>query len=229
MISLRKFVNCGGRQLLVSYQVSSQQKVCLIPHTPHRTHSDSRLLLNSVVPNISGQNVNTFFLLQCSNFAIMSTKLCFYVGEVLDIYKQAAGSRYGSVDEAISASSVSYLGLRVYLPLQMQLVSNAPSSLPYHRPLLLTGPTDRPGKILMMRCHPMKARHLCFQAGIAIMTCTPHAPINQLMYHLGPRALIGDNHTHLTLTPVHGATWLEFTQRFAKEALKKMKMKISRW
>ena len=48
----------------------------------------------------------------------------FYVGEVLDIYNQAASSRYGSVDDATSASSLSYLALRVYLPLQVQTVSN---------------------------------------------------------------------------------------------------------
>lgn len=90
----------------------------------------NRLLLDSVVPNISGQNVNTFVPLRRGNFVIMSTKLRFYIGEVLDIYKQAAGSRYGSVDDANSASSVSFLALRVYLPLQVQLVRNMP--LPYH-------------------------------------------------------------------------------------------------
>ena len=90
----------------------------------------NRLLLDSVVPNISGQNVNTFVPLRRGNFVIMSTKLQFYIGEVLDIYKQAAGSRYGSVDDANSASSVSFLALRVYLPLQVQLVRNMP--LPYH-------------------------------------------------------------------------------------------------
>ena len=53
-----------------------------------------------------------------------------------------------------------------------------------------------------------------------------HAPINQLVYHLGPKALVGDNRAHLTLTAAHGATWLEFTQKAAREALKKMKMRV---
>jgi len=81
-----------------------------------------------------------------------STKLRFYVGdmdgrvcllqpytvsggdslEVLDIYKQATGSRYGSVDDGNSASSLSFLALQVYLPLQVQLVSAMPQALPYH-------------------------------------------------------------------------------------------------
>ena len=54
---------------------------------------------------------------------MMSTERHFYIGEVLDIYKQAASSRYGSVDDATTASSLSYLALRVYLPLQVQSVS----------------------------------------------------------------------------------------------------------
>jgi len=57
------------------------------------------------------------------------------------------------------------------------------------------------------------------------MICT-HAPINQLVYHLGHKALVGDNCAHLTLTAAHEATWLEFTQKAAREALKKMKMRI---
>ena len=53
----------------------------------------------------------------------MSTKLWFYIGEILDIYKQATESCYGSVNEATSVSSLSYLGLCVYLPLQVDAVS----------------------------------------------------------------------------------------------------------
>jgi hypothetical protein len=53
-----------------------------------------------------------------------------------------------------------------------------------------------------------------------------HAPINQLVYHLGHKALVGDNRAHLTLTAAHEATRLEFTQKAAQEALKKMKMRI---
>jgi hypothetical protein len=46
---------------------------------------------------------------------MMSTELCSYIGKVLDIYKQAASSHYGSVDEAITASNLSDLAPRVYL------------------------------------------------------------------------------------------------------------------
>ena len=53
---------------------------------------------------------------------MMSTKRRFYIGEVLDMYKQAASNRYGSVDSATTASSLFYLALRVYLPLEVQSV-----------------------------------------------------------------------------------------------------------
>ena len=57
------------------------------------------------------------------NFVMMLTAMDrFYVGKVLDIYKQAASSRYDSVDNATSASSLSYL-LRVFFPIQVQAVS----------------------------------------------------------------------------------------------------------
>ena len=62
----------------------------------------------------------------------MSTKLRFYIGQMLDIYKQAAGSRCGSVVDATSSLSVSYLALRVYLPLQVQLVSFTTSHIISH-------------------------------------------------------------------------------------------------
>ena len=54
---------------------------------------------------------------------MLTTIDCFYVGEIVNIYKQASSSRYGSVDDATSALSLAYLALRVYLPLQVQTVS----------------------------------------------------------------------------------------------------------
>jgi hypothetical protein len=47
------------------------------------------------------------------------------------------------------------------------------------------------------------------------------------IYHLGQKALFGVNRAHLAVTAAHGNTWLEFTQKAAKEALKKMKIVIA--
>jgi hypothetical protein len=71
----------------------------------------------------SGQIIDSVFHLERGNFVMMSTKRRFYIGEVLNIYKQAASSRYRSVDDATTASGLSYLALRVYLLLQVQSVS----------------------------------------------------------------------------------------------------------
>jgi hypothetical protein len=84
---------------------------------------DIQLSIPSDIPNLAGQNINSIFRLERGNFVMMSTARRFYIGEVLDIYKQAASSRYGSVDDATTASSLSYLALRIYLPLQVQSVS----------------------------------------------------------------------------------------------------------
>jgi len=46
---------------------------------------------------------------------MMSTERHFYISEVLDIYKC---SHYGSVEDATQPPSLSYLALRVYLPLK---------------------------------------------------------------------------------------------------------------
>jgi len=53
----------------------------------------------------------------------MLTKWHFYIGKVLDIYKQAVNSCYGPVDNATIALRLYYLALRVYLLLQVQSVS----------------------------------------------------------------------------------------------------------
>jgi hypothetical protein len=58
------------------------------------------ILLDS--PNISGQNVNT----------VVPSRRGSFISEMLDIYKQAVRSRY---NDANSASSLSFLALRVYL------------------------------------------------------------------------------------------------------------------
>ncbi|KAJ7136428.1 hypothetical protein C8R43DRAFT_820099, partial [Mycena crocata] len=41
----------------------------------------------------------------------------FYIGEILDVYKKGANSRYGSVEDCTSISGLSYMSLRVFLAL----------------------------------------------------------------------------------------------------------------
>ena len=63
--------------------------------------TDDRRRWSIDTPNIAGQNVNGIYCLQSSHFVIMRTELLrFYIGEVLGIYKQGTGSRYGSINSA---------------------------------------------------------------------------------------------------------------------------------
>ena len=104
-----------------------------------------------------------------THYMIMSTKLRFYIGQLLDIYKQAAGSRYGSVDDATSSLSMAYRALRVYLPLQVQLVSFTTSHIISHGVYSIGQ-----GMILMMRWRS-KTQLPWFRVGTTIMICI-HMP-----------------------------------------------------
>jgi hypothetical protein len=54
-----------------------------------------------------------------------------------------------------------------------------------------------------------------------------HAPINTLVYHLGRNAFLDSTtSTRLELTPANTEIWLSFTQKKAREALKKMRIRI---
>lgn len=53
-----------------------------------------------------------------------------------------------------------------------------------------------------------------------------HAPINHLIYHFGPGELCGENRSQMVLTAASASIWLSFTQKAAREALKKMRLKI---
>ena len=55
-----------------------------------------------------------------------------------------------------------------------------------------------------------------------------HVPISHLVYHFrGPGELHGgENHALITLALANASIWLSFTQKVARETLKKMKMKI---
>ena len=51
-------------------------------------------------------------------------------------------------------------------------------------------------------------------------------PINHLVYHFGPGELRRENRAQMMLTAASASIWLAFTQKAAREALKKMRLKI---
>ncbi|KAJ6608847.1 hypothetical protein B0H10DRAFT_1763796, partial [Mycena sp. CBHHK59/15] len=89
----------------------------------------------------------------------------FYVREILDVYKKGANSRHSSVPNATSTSGLSYLSLKVYLPLIIGTQSESDDQ-DDHKPEEIRAP--------LFSCHERNAR---------IHT---HAKIEHLIFHLGP-------------------------------------------
>ena len=69
------------------------------------------------LPHLEARNVTVLNQLKRNSFLIMRTHKWYYIGEVIDIYKKGANSRYGSVKFSITLQGLSWLSLRVYLAL----------------------------------------------------------------------------------------------------------------
>ena len=62
------------------------------------------------LPNLGSKNVTALHPLKRDMFVIMrSSTDRFYIGQVLDLYKRGANSRYGSVELASTAQGLSWL------------------------------------------------------------------------------------------------------------------------
>ncbi|KAJ6562797.1 hypothetical protein DFH09DRAFT_1082757 [Mycena vulgaris] len=79
--------------------------------------SGKSLSFNCLLPNISAKNVHALNPLSAGSYTIMWNGNRFYIGEILDVYKNGASSRYGSVRNPMTASSLAYISVRVYLAL----------------------------------------------------------------------------------------------------------------
>lgn len=119
-------------------------------------------------------------------FVIMrSSTNRFYIDQVLDLYKRGANSRYGSVELASSAQGLSWLSLRVYLPLQLTLESDDDDDADADE-----NPPDFTCTLRNNKYH-----------------LHTHAPADHLIYHLGRNALLGDNQLRKSLAPLAASHW----------------------
>jgi len=139
----------------------------------------------SQLPNLTSKNVTVLHPLKRDMFVIMrSSTDRFYIGQVLDLYKRGANSRYGSVESASTAQCLSWLSLRVYLPLQLVLGSDDDEDEEENVPDFTC--TLRTNKY-----------HL-----------HTHAPADHLICHLGTRnALLGDNLLRKSLSQLAASHW----------------------
>jgi hypothetical protein len=83
----------------------------------HLLTTISVLNRQTVLPNLIAKKVHQLNPLAIGYMTLIWNGTRFYIGEVLDVYKKGASSRYGSVPGATSISGLAYLSLRVYLPL----------------------------------------------------------------------------------------------------------------
>ncbi|KAF8074050.1 hypothetical protein FPV67DRAFT_784077 [Lyophyllum atratum] len=166
------------------------------------------------LPNLSGKNVTEIFQMKIGNYAIFRTLKRTYVGEILDMYKKGASGRYGSIDKIGNASSLQAISVRVYLPLKISAVC------PYF--------------LIIITEHV----HCYFQDGDANQDDEPlifssthnshhlhtYAPIDTLLYHLGPRVMStlgtrGQLKTRMVLDSDSEAHWMSLTQPKVVEKL----------
>ncbi|KAF8156205.1 hypothetical protein K438DRAFT_2076139 [Mycena galopus ATCC 62051] len=143
-----------------------------------------------VLPNIVAKNVHSLNPLALGHWVAVWNGVRFYIGEILDVYKRGANSRYGSVPSADSISGVSFLSLRVYLPLTM--VAIAAPQLPDEEEEDESD-EETPDEDLvapLFSCHHQNLR-------IRLYT---HAKIDHLIFNLAPNSntacSIGVDGTH---------------------------------
>ncbi|KAH9853326.1 hypothetical protein C2E23DRAFT_859281 [Lenzites betulinus] len=153
------------------------------------------------LPNIVSKNVNTLNPLRPGSCVIMhsSTKSALlYVGEILDLYKYAS-RRHGSIDSAAGLSCLSYLSLRVYLPMTVGRPSIQKQGSPDHNSENSGHESDTSSEseddwtTYFSRC--------C--GGSDLFT---HGFAHELLYHLGPRMMEGPP-TACSLKPWAAARW----------------------
>ncbi|KAJ7041877.1 hypothetical protein C8F04DRAFT_1390777 [Mycena alexandri] len=156
----------------------------------------SRLVNAEVLPNIAAKNVQPLNPLTVGYMAIMWNGTRFYIGEILDVYKKGASSRHGSVPSPSSVSGLSFMSLRVYLPLiaggeESDEDSDEEDSDDIAAPLFS-----------------------CHYKNYAIRLHT-HAKIDHLLFNLGPHIFeeVEAGARHRTLKPHAALCWTSLTKR----------------
>ncbi|KIJ21208.1 hypothetical protein PAXINDRAFT_6980 [Paxillus involutus ATCC 200175] len=124
----------------------------------------------------------------------------FYIGEVLGIYKKGMNSRYGLLDSSESLADLAFLSLCVYLPLSGESTS---------------------GDDAMYEDDDSLPSFTKFYHTYHLHT---HAPISNILYHLGSKAFDGHDQSTPRLTASAAKHWLTLTRPAVKEKLLKLKI-----
>ena len=89
------------------------------------------------LPNLATKNISVIYPLVLGSFVIARTPRRHFIGEVLNMYKKGSNSRHNSIVSTSSDSKLSYISLRVHLP----LVDNVGVSLVITIQVTVTGLT----------------------------------------------------------------------------------------
>ncbi|KAJ7816595.1 hypothetical protein B0H14DRAFT_3743669 [Mycena olivaceomarginata] len=161
-----------------------------------------------VLPNLIAKNVQVLNPLEIGYWTVMWNGTRFYIGEILDIYKKGANSRYGSIQSTASISGVAYISLRVYLP----LTSTGDDSDDEDE----TGDTVAP----MFSCHH-RGSHIRLHT---------HARADHLVFNLGPHIfepVLGEAQ-HRTLMSHAASCWSALTKKGALSTELKLTIKLGK-
>ncbi|KAH9947488.1 hypothetical protein B0H21DRAFT_676451, partial [Amylocystis lapponica] len=127
---------------------------------------------------ILSKNVSQINPLRPGCFLVMRNASRMYIGELLDLYKKTSG-RHGSVKSAVSCSGLSYLSLRVYLPLTTDGGASSAAAAAAADIVDVSDGDDDPLS---------EQRFSCRSQSSDIYT---HASAQDLLYNLGTDALAG--------------------------------------
>ncbi|KAJ7215860.1 hypothetical protein GGX14DRAFT_606774 [Mycena pura] len=162
----------------------------------------------SLLPNISAKNVHALNPLSVGAYTVMWNGARWYIGEILDVYKRGASSRYGSVRNPTSTSGLAYLSVRVYLAL-----TSTPPAADDEDEESDDNLSDAP----------------TFSHRYKHMELYTHAKIEHLLFNLGGDAFErGSRSGPRTLTPHAALKWMAFARPGGpvEKVVKKLTIKI---
>ncbi|KAJ7490608.1 hypothetical protein FB451DRAFT_1023615, partial [Mycena latifolia] len=129
-----------------------------------------------------------------------------YIGQILDVYKKGASSRYGSIEDSTTVSGLSYMSLLVYLPLSTGVAESEADAEDIEEI-----PTP------LFSCQDRQA-HL-----------HTHAKAEHLIFHLGRDIFERSEGVHQTLLPHPAQRWNALTRPGkASKEVKKLTLKLKR-
>jgi hypothetical protein len=189
------------------------------------------LIKSSVLPNIIAKNVHSLNPLSIGSLTIFWNGKRFYIGEIMDVFKKGANSRYGSVPGATSVSGLAYLSVRVYLKLGTSTTRVSVSFSFNNLSLKISQSKHEYNSDDEL---PVKAvaapLFSCYHDGSQIRLHT-HAKVEHLLFNLGPNAFEqADLSTQTRKLKPHAAEcWTTLTSRGRVNAeVEKLTLKIGR-